>query len=77
MWLGCTGIAQLAAKIALLVSFKGVMVFVGHDEYWSWEMRDAVDAYIDSGGHCARFAGNFFWQIRLEGSAGDVQVCYK
>ena len=24
-------------------------VFVGHDEYWTWEMRDAVDAYRRAG----------------------------
>jgi N,N-dimethylformamidase beta subunit-like, C-terminal len=52
------------------------VVFVGHDEYWTWEMRDAIDRYIERGGHVARFAGNFMWQIRLE-EAGKAQVCYK
>jgi hypothetical protein len=52
------------------------VVFVGHDEYWTWEMRDAVDHYVARGGHVARFAGNFMWQIRLE-RAGRAQVCYK
>lgn len=52
------------------------VVFVGHDEYWTWEMRDAVDAYVDQGGHVARFAGNFYWQTRLEDN-GRRQVCYK
>lgn len=51
-------------------------VFVGHDEYWTWEMRDAVDAFVDQGGHAARFAGNFMWQTRLE-DEGRRQVCYK
>ena len=51
-------------------------VFVGHDEYWTWEMRDAVDAYVERGGHAARFAGNFMWQTRLE-DEGRRQVCYK
>jgi hypothetical protein len=49
---------------------------VGHDEYWSWEMRDAVDAFVDRGGGLARFAGNFLCQIRLE-QDGDIHVCYK
>jgi hypothetical protein len=48
----------------------------GHDEYWTWEMRDAIDAFVDRGGGLARFAGNFMWQIRLE-QEGDIQVCYK
>jgi hypothetical protein len=52
------------------------VVFVGHDEYWTWEMRDAVDHYVERGGHAARFAGNFMWQTRLE-DGGKRQVCYK
>jgi hypothetical protein len=52
------------------------MVFIGHDEYWSWEMRDTVDAYVEAGGRVARFAGNFMWQTRLE-DEGRRQVCYK
>ena len=59
----------------LLAPYRCV-VFIGHDEYWSWEMREAVDRYVDRGGHVARFAGNFFWQIRLE-DGGRTQVCYK
>ena len=52
------------------------LVCVGHDEYWSWEMRDSVDAFVDRGGNVARFAGNFYWQIRLE-AENIRQVCYK
>jgi hypothetical protein len=52
------------------------LVLVGHDEYWSWEMRDAVDAYVERGGRVARFAGNFLWQIRLE-DEGRQQICHK
>ena len=52
------------------------MVFIGHDEYWSWEMRDTVDAWIEAGGRVARLAGNFLWQTRLE-DQGRRQVCYK
>jgi len=52
------------------------VVCVGHDEYWTWEMRDAIDEYLERGGRVARFAGNFMWQTRLE-SGGKRQVCYK
>ena len=52
------------------------LVFIGHDEYWSWEMRDTVDAWVEAGGRVARFAGNFMWQTRLE-DEGRRQVCYK
>ncbi len=51
-------------------------VMVGHDEYWSWEMRDAVDDFVSAGGRIARFAANFMWQIRLE-DEGRRQVCHK
>ncbi len=38
---------------------------IGHDEYWSRGMRDAVEGYVDAGGHAAFFSGNTsFWQIR-------------
>lgn len=52
------------------------VVIVGHDEYWSWEMRDAIDDYVEHGGHVARFGANFIWQIRVE-DEGQTQVCYK
>lgn len=51
-------------------------VFVGHDEYWSAGMRDAVDTYVEGGGKVARFAGNFLWQTRIE-DEGRRQICYK
>jgi len=51
-------------------------VIVGHDEYWTSEMRDAIDAFVDAGGGLARFGANFLWQVRLEDD-GATQVCYK
>lgn len=59
----------------LLKHYRCVVV-VGHDEYWSAEMRDAVDDYVDQGGNVARFGANFIWQVRLE-NQGHTQVCYK
>jgi hypothetical protein len=52
------------------------VALVGHDEYWSWEMRDAIDTYTEKGGNVARFGANFLWQVRLE-DEGHTQVCYK
>lgn len=48
----------------------------GHDEYWSWEMRDSVERFVENGGGFTRFGGNFLWQIRLE-EEGSRQVCWK
>jgi hypothetical protein len=48
---------------------------VGHDEYWSWAMRDTVEGFIGRGGNAAFFSGNTaFWQVRVE---DGVMVCWK
>jgi hypothetical protein len=48
---------------------------VGHDEYWSAGMRDAVDRFVTRGGNVAFLSGNTcYWQIRLEGAR---EVCFK
>lgn len=45
---------------------------IGHDEYWSAPMRDAVEGFTARGGHAAFFSGNTaFWQVRLEDPTGD------
>ena len=50
---------------------------VGHDEYWSWEERDAVEAFVEAGGNAAFFSGNTsFWQVRFEQN-GRAMVGYK
>ena len=50
---------------------------VGHDEYWSWEMRDAVEGFVAAGGNAAFLSGNVaYWQVRLE-DEGRTMVGYK
>lgn len=50
---------------------------VGHDEYWSWEMRDHIDRFVDGGGRWAVFSGNTcFWQVRLDAGARTM-TCFK
>ena len=42
------------------------MLFVGHDEYWTWNERDRVEALRDAGRHLAFLSGNnAYWNIRL------------
>jgi hypothetical protein len=58
------------------------LVFSGHDEYWSREMRDAAALAIEKGVNLAFLsANNAYWHIRLEASARGrdeaVVVCYK
>jgi N,N-dimethylformamidase beta subunit-like protein len=52
---------------------------LGHDEYWSLEMRDQVEAFIASGGNVCFFSANTcFWQIRFDLSNGRrTMICYK
>ncbi|MGZ8614967.1 MAG: N,N-dimethylformamidase beta subunit family domain-containing protein [Actinomycetota bacterium] len=50
---------------------------VGHDEYWSWRMREALDAFTDSGGNAAIFSGNTcFWQVRFDSDHRSI-TCFK
>jgi len=51
-------------------------VVVGHDEYWTWQMRDVIDAFVERGGGFARLGGNFQWQVRLS-EDGRTQYCYR
>ena len=69
------GQTDLHYRPALLDDYR-LAVMVGHDEYWSWAMRDAIDGFVERGGRVARFAANFMWQIRLE-QDGRRQICYK
>jgi len=55
---------------------------VGHDEYWSMGMRNAVQNAINHGVNVAFFSANvMYWQIRFEpnsnGVADRVEVGYK
>lgn len=55
----------------------GLFISVGHDEYWSWEMRDQVEAFIARGGNAIFLGGNTaFWQVRWT-PAGDQMTAFK
>lgn len=50
---------------------------VGHDEYWTWEERDVVEAFVAAGGSASFFSGNTcFWQVRYE-REGRAMAGYK
>lgn len=66
---------DLEFRPEILNDYAGLVV-VGHDEYWSWNMRKAVEAWTEAGGGLARFGGNYMWQIRLE-DGGRTQHCHK
>jgi hypothetical protein len=54
-----------------------LLVINGHDEYWTWEMRDAVESFTKRGGNVAIFGANTaWWQMRLADS-GRTMICYR
>lgn len=61
---------------ALLDPYRLLLV-AGHDEYWSWEMRDAVESHTRRGGNVAFFGANTaWWQFRLA-DEGRTMICYR
>jgi hypothetical protein len=66
-----------------LISNHRAFLSVGHDEYWSAEMRRNVTAIRDQGVHLAFLGANdCYWQIRMEpspltGQPRRTMVCYK
>ena len=69
---------------APLKNYKGILI-VGHNEYWSKQMRDNLESAVQSGVNLAAFAGDTMgWQIRYEpsvaqgrGLANRIIVCFK
>jgi hypothetical protein len=62
----------------LRLNHYDLLLSIGHDEYWSKEMRDHVEAYIRNGGNVAFFTGNTCYrQVRFEGAHNRTMVFYK
>src|SRR5205823_5642582 len=70
------------ANGALLLAHRGFLA-VGHDEYWTWQMRVNVTAARDAGVSLGFFSGNTcYWQCRfepslLDGASNRTMVGYK
>jgi hypothetical protein len=62
---------------------KAALLSPGHDEYWSFEMRSAVESAISSGLSVGFFGANpMYWQVRFDedtdlGAINRNMVCYK
>jgi hypothetical protein len=67
---------------SLLLQHKAYLS-VGHDEYWSLEMRNSVESAREAGVNLGFFSANSaYWRVRFEpspttGAANRVMVCYK
>ena len=60
-----------------LLQHYAVVVFCGHDEYWSLPMRRQTETYLKHGGNIAFFCGNsVWWQVRFSADHKSM-VCYK
>ena len=54
-----------------------LVLSVGHDEYWSWAMRDTLEDFVAGGGNAAFFSGNTCcWQVRWQEETRSL-VCWK
>ncbi|MEU7458716.1 DUF4082 domain-containing protein [Streptosporangium roseum] len=78
-----TSNVDTTARATELLEHK-IFISVGHDEYWSNEMRNNVENARDNGLDLAFFSGNeIFWKTRWEDSADGTAtpfrtlVCYK
>jgi hypothetical protein len=65
-----------------LLAGHRVFLSVGHDEYWSWGMRDAVESARDRGQDAVFLSGNdVYWQVRYHPGRGgrdhEVMVCFR
>jgi hypothetical protein len=82
-WLECRGHApdyctdfDLHDEPALCAGHR-LLLNVGHDEYWSTRMRDAVEDFIAAGGNVAFFGANVcWWRIHVV-DAGAAIVCHQ
>ncbi len=58
---------------AHLLDDRALLFTVGHNEYWSWAMRDHVDQFVQAGGNWAILSGNTcFWQVRYGADHGSM-----
>ncbi|HEX2896816.1 MAG TPA: N,N-dimethylformamidase beta subunit family domain-containing protein, partial [candidate division Zixibacteria bacterium] len=57
-----------AASNGLLDNYD-IIILSGHNEYWSAEMKEALEAFLDRGGKLINLSGNtMFWRIAFDGN---------
>jgi hypothetical protein len=54
-----------------------LLLFIGHHEYWTSEMRDHVENFVKAGGNAAFLCANTsWWQVRMSPD-GQTLTCFK
>ncbi|HZG51331.1 MAG TPA: N,N-dimethylformamidase beta subunit family domain-containing protein [Pyrinomonadaceae bacterium] len=60
-----------------LLKKYGLLLSVGHDEYWSQAMRDNVEAFVHQGGNVSFFSGNTcFWRIHFTDMQDGIPTAF-
>lgn len=75
-----TGVDLDKNGVSMLSGKGSIFLSSGHDEYWSQNMRDAVEAWRDvSGGNSIFMSGNeILWRTRFVYNGDETQMwCYK
>ena len=71
----CTGL-DVSAGRAGLERYRALLS-VGHDEYWTAEQEEAVQAFRAAGGHTVFLGGNLaYWQVRSAPDLSSIE-CHK
>jgi methionine-rich copper-binding protein CopC len=67
-----------SARYGNLIDNHKVFLSVGHDEYWSAQQRDNVEAALASGVNLAFFSGNeVYWKTRWQSSIDSSATPYR
>jgi len=66
-----------AAANGLLNNYN-VVILSGHSEYWSEEMKEAVESFLDQGGKLINLSGNtMFWKVQFDGNRMEKVVRWR
>lgn len=61
-----------------LIDRRRMVVIQGHSEYWTANMRDALDRAVSRGSNAAFFAANdAYWQVRFQDATRRLLIGYK
>lgn len=61
-----------------LLNNYSIVILSGHSEYWSAEMKSALESFLDQGGKLINLSGNtMFWRIEFVGSQMEKVVRWR
>ncbi|MHB8657911.1 MAG: N,N-dimethylformamidase beta subunit family domain-containing protein [Solirubrobacteraceae bacterium] len=70
----CITDVELDGEPELLQRF-GALMLVGHNEYWSQNMRDGIEAYLDGGGALLNLSGNTgVWRVTHDPTSSSLEA---